>query len=388
MSVANLRHELETLLREGTPALLHRQTTSFDNIAGPYRRAIVLFGAGSLARKIIRFLRRVGIAPLACADSDARKWGTQIDGLEIASPEAVVERYRDKAVFIVAIASPGHSYVDTSAMLTRFGCERVSPFLPFLWKYADILLPYYSFHVPAYFVRNRKHIVKAFELLADDISRRSFLAQIRLRLRADFHSLPVPLPAQYFPEDILRLRTNEVFVDCGAYDGDTIRALLDRAPSPRVIAFEPDPRNFAALLDFVHALPPNLQRRIKVVQAAVGSRECVAGFEASGAPGAGLSPTGSFQVRCLRLDDLPLCDGATYLKLDIEGAELDALTGAAELIRRRRPLVAACVYHRPDDLWRVARLLNSLSEYRFFFRCHAYDGFESVLYAVPPERLK
>jgi hypothetical protein len=74
----------------------------------------------------------------------------------------------------------------------------------------------------------------------------------------------------------------------------------------------------------------------------------------------------------------------SYVKLDIEGAEADALQGMANTIRSARPALAVCVYHRPADLWELPYLVDGLMpECRLYLRAHAWNGFELVLYAIP-----
>jgi len=74
--------------------------------------------------------------------------------------------------------------------------------------------------------------------------------------------------------------------------------------------------------------------------------------------------------------------------MDIEGAEADTLIGAQKIIKDTSPLVAASVYHRFDDLWRIPWLLHTYSDqYRFFLRSYAKAGWELVVYAVPKKRL-
>ena len=78
----------------------------------------------------------------------------------------------------------------------------------------------------------------------------------------------------------------------------------------------------------------------------------------------------------------------TYMKFDVEGAEHDALVGGAQTIREAMPVMAICLYHRPEDLWDLPLLVRSIAPgYRFFVRRHSDERWETVLYAVPPDRL-
>ena len=92
-------------------------------------------------------------------------------------------------------------------------------------------------------------------------------------------------------------------------------------------------------------------------------------------------------VPCVRLDDL-LADAApTFLKMDIEGAEPDALAGAAAVVTRHRPVLAVCVYHVQDHLWSLPLQMAALHpDYRFHLRPYNEEGWDLVCYAVPPER--
>jgi len=97
---------------------------------------------------------------------------------------------------------------------------------------------------------------------------------------------------------------------------------------------------------------------------------------------------GSVEVESVPLDSVLSDFVSTYIKMDIEGAELDALIGARCIIERECPVLAVCVYHQQDHLWRIPSLIRSLSSrYRFFLRAHNEEGWELVCYAVPVNRL-
>jgi hypothetical protein len=94
-------------------------------------------------------------------------------------------------------------------------------------------------------------------------------------------------------------------------------------------------------------------------------------------------------VACIPIDELFADTQVTFMKMDIEGAEFDALRGAAAVIRRDQPILAICVYHTQADVWRVPLLLRSLNpSYAFYLRAYDGDGLQSVVYAVPPRRFK
>jgi FkbM family methyltransferase len=181
-----------------------------------------------------------------------------------------------------------------------------------------------------------------------------------------------------------------VFVDGGAWRGDTIRKFLARQGPAfrRMHAFEPDPHNFRELTASLSTLAPDLGAKIAAYRCALGARPGPVRFQAHGSAGSRVGSEGSAEVECVTLDAQLRDETPTYLKLDVEGAEADALAGGQEVIRRARPIVAVSVYHRPADLWELPLYLHSLyAGYRFYLRTHDHDGTEVVCYALPPQRL-
>ena len=99
------------------------------------------------------------------------------------------------------------------------------------------------------------------------------------------------------------------------------------------------------------------------------------------------SDGGSMNIPVKTLDDLTTDERPTFIKLDVEGDELAALQGGRKTLKDSQPVVAVGVYHRPEDLWTIPLFLrDALPGHRMFLRSHAWDGFELVAYAVPPER--
>jgi FkbM family methyltransferase len=228
-------------------------------------------------------------------------------------------------------------------------------------------------------------------LWADDASRREYLAQIRWRLQSDFDGLPSPVAhAQYFPDDLLKLSDDEVFVDCGAFDGDSLRVFFGRQPTFKgtFIAIEPDPINLQSLKQYVATLPDAWRNRVQILPLALGTRREILRFNASGLASAGIISTGALEVESASLDEILADTRATFIKMDIEGAEMDALIGARRSIEKALPVLAISVYHKPDHLWRIPLLIRSyFDEYRLFLRPHNEEGWDLVCYGIPEARL-
>ncbi len=125
----------------------------------------------------------------------------------------------------------------------------------------------------------------AFDLLSDEASRREFVGEVRWRLLGDFDALGEPVSTEiYFPDDLKLFQPNEEFVDCGAFDGDTIRRFFARVPGfvGRVKAFEPDPRNFGKLTAYTLTLTPETRSRVAIYPYAVGRERGTVRFNATG----------------------------------------------------------------------------------------------------------
>ncbi len=246
------RQQLDSLLSESPTVARTREYSTFDEaIAG--RNKAVIFGAGRLGRAIRRGLRSTHITPVAFADNNPHTWGTQVEGLPVLPPCAASEQYAKSAAFIVAIWHPSSSPLMSPLLeqLRNLNCTAVS-FPVLFWRYSRTFLPYFFWESPSVLLQQAYDIAAAFDLLHEESSRRTFVAQLRLRLHADFDCLGMPCPGeQYFP-GLFFLNAEECFVDCGAYTGDTIESFARQAVDGfrKVIAFEADPAVLSGLRSF------------------------------------------------------------------------------------------------------------------------------------------
>ena len=384
--------QLETILRrieaEPTDTVRARERSAFDDLASPLGERLVLFGAGPLGKSVLAGLRKAGVEPLAFADNSRDLWHRQVMGLPVLSPTEAAERHGKTACFVVTI------YQGSSArrQLASLGCERVVACAPLLWKYADIFIPQCSLELPHRFGEQCHSIRQCYAMLGDEPSKRELREQLLWRYWLDFSALSPPLDASdtYFPMDLLSPVPDEVFVDCGSFDGESTRRFNRHWGEEfrHVFAFEPDPVNRGALASNVKAM--GIGDRVTVMPYAVGNTNGHVSFACNSSvtsrvttPGAGSA------IECRRLDDIEWPLMPTYIKMDIESAEPEALAGASELLRRHQPVLAVCTYHRSEHLWQIPNLIRSISpEYHLFLRRYAEECWEGVCYAIPKRRLK
>jgi FkbM family methyltransferase len=391
MPVDRYRKELESLLREDMGSVLSRERNTFDELLAASGNRVVLFGAGNLGRKALSCLRNVGIEPLAFADNNPSRWGTKISDVPILSPQTSADEFGRSALFVVTIWCHGQTFRETRRQLAALGCVNVIPSAALRWKFSGDLLPDFCQDLPHKVYSEAAAVIEASCLWSDDLSRRQYLDQIRWRALGDYDNLNLAVIKEaYFLDNLFSLSTEEVFIDCGAYDGDTSRALIERQNGAfgRIVAIEPDPDNFCRLTSWIAKLDSHLAKKTVAFNIAIGSERKTVMFNATGMADASIIDSGSLSIQCRPLDELLTDYAPTFIKMDIEGAEPEAISGASQLIGRYRPILAVCVYHSQNHLWRVPLLLRSLwSDYEFFLRSHEVEGWESVCYAVPPERL-
>jgi FkbM family methyltransferase len=184
----------------------------------------------------------------------------------------------------------------------------------------------------------------------------------------------------------IRASTADVVIDCGAALGDTALYFASSVgPAGRVLSIEPNPaciEVFKANLD----LNLHIKPRIQLIQSAVGNKDDVITLLQNG-PSSRISESGTLRVQSTMIDALVhTCSlkAVHFIKMDIEGAELNGLKGAAHTIKKHRPKLAICLYHKPDDFDSIPRFLNELDVgYDFYLEHHHMNDWETVLYATP-----
>jgi FkbM family methyltransferase len=333
-------------------------------------------------------LQRAEIEPLAFCDNDAARWHQQVEGLEVLPPNEAIERYGDQAEFVVTV----YNGSTLREALKMRGC-RVLHYAELFFRFPDVMLPHCCLDVPKAMGTQAARVAEAQDIWADAASRQEYSDQLRWRrtlATGIFETLPPTHPADetYFPLDVLERKDDEVFVDCGAFDGDAIPPFLDRWPHfAKYVGVEADPFNFEKLQDRVANLPEEIRRKIELHHVAVGECATTIRFAATGTVASASEIGGGYEIRCLKLDDLLSEENVSFIKMDIEGAEPQALRGARELIRWKQPALAICLYHVMEHLWEIPLLIHELNpNYRLFLRRHAEDCWESVCYAIPVER--
>lgn len=245
-----------------------------------------------------------------------------------------------------------------------------------------------------------KEVVEISEKLSDDLSRRVLSGFIDFQSTGDLRALirSADSTMQYLgrtlPEaDKARWLGDDVrWLDVGSFDGDTLRSLKSSFPREfplwNFLCLEPDVYNFEILSRWCN----ENSSRSRVSNVAAGLKTGSLEFHSSGTLSSGIRATasdveGEFEVNeisVVPLDELLHEFKATHLKMDIEGAELDALLGGKESIVSSRPKLAISLYHRPRDIVDLPKLLMGwLPDYNWYIRCYGASGYDTILYGIP-----
>jgi FkbM family methyltransferase len=343
---------------------------------------IAVVGAGPEGRRLTQICKARGITIAALVDDDPGKLGISLSDVNVEQTSRLVTL--DRAIPVV-IAS--HRVLGAAKRIRALGFSTVLPFAALQLLAPSIFHPhmFYDGWLEDLFANREGYSTLAAEL-TDDRSREVLDAVIAYRLTADPLVLAEVIEqgshwqGLYHPVGLFELGDNEVYIDAGAYDGDSIRWFKDRVRDRfhRIIAFEPDPRTYARLKqNFAD------DERVLAMNAGLHRKKAVLRFRDDASRGAIFTQDGENSIEVVALDEVLAGGRASYIKMNIEGAEIDALQGARNTIARWMPKLAISVYHRASDLWRIPRLVRELgTSYELFLRQHDGGVIETVLYAI------
>jgi FkbM family methyltransferase len=182
---------------------------------------------------------------------------------------------------------------------------------------------------------------------------------------------------QYF--DYFKLEDFESFVDAGVCDGFTAKNFIKSVNNRynAVYCFEPDEENFktstANLSEY---------KNVNLINAGLFCEDTVLSFQMCGNGTSSISESGTTSINVVALDNALKNKPVTFIKMDIEGAELDALKGAAGIIKNNKPKLAISIYHKPEDIFELPKMVLSLNpEYKLGFRHYSLFDTETIMYA-------
>ena len=375
---------VKTLFAELRATLENRPTVSLFADGAP----VLIYGAGNVGKEVFNILTRRGIPVTGFLDQQAQP-GAAWSGVPIHTPDApkLSTAQRQRAHVVIAIFNAFVEIPPIVTLLKKLGYGRVTNFLELHDQFAGDLGDRFWLTARSYYFGQEQLAMAGYELWSDEVSRDLYAKTLKFRFSLDYEVLPAPeRDNQYFVKDLPPWPAPLRMVDCGAFDGDTLRHLaVAQIPVAAIAAFEPDPTNFAMLVQFVRTNAATMPDQVCLFPCGVGSATNQIRFSSGQGAGSHASASGNTVIQCVSLDEALPIFRPNLIKMDIEGAEADALRGAHQLIAEHRPALAICLYHCPDHLWQIPLLVRQLtgSGGKYFLRAHCFSGFDTVLYWLP-----
>ncbi len=333
------------------------------------QKPILLYGMGNGADMIIKVLDENGIPWQDTFASDGFVRGHFFHGKRVLSFSEAKEKYGN---FIILMTFAVHD-------------EKTMNFIKEVSESFELYSPTMSVVDGApftyeFFLENEENFRKAYNLLADEKSKEDYLNILRYKISGDTRYLFASHSEKMrVYSEILCLGENETIVDLGAYDGDTIREFAEATGGQynKIIAFEPDSKNFRKLTEKTSHME-NIERH----NLGAWDKKETLYFAKKGGRNSRTDESG-VPVEFDSVDNV-VNEEITLLKMDIEGAEMKALDGARHTIEKYSPKLYVCAYHRNEDMFALILKINELSaDYKIYFRQHPYvPAWESNFYAV------
>ncbi len=346
---------------------------------------IFIYGTGAFARDILDTFTHHDLTVGGFLDHASRQ--SEVRGLPVCAPDALSPELRASAAVVIGIQNRDANVAAIIVRLESLGfCQIITP-VDLYDHFSDDLGTRYWLTRRTFYADYQVEIESTAQLFADQESRDLFDAIVRFRVSGDYGLLPEPdMQRQYFPADLPAWKTPLRLMDCGAYDGDTLREILSLGiPIEAVAAYEPDETNFRKLAETVreNCIPNASLWPCGVYSATTQLRFATGQGEASG-----ISASGETVIQCVSLDESAPNFAPTLIKMDIEGAEPDALRGAEKTIAAYRPGLALSIYHTPAHLWEIPLWVAQFARgngifYRYYLRAHGRNCFDTVFYAIP-----
>lgn len=355
--------------------VLTRYAAALDALRVQGRAAV--FSAQRLGEAVAESLQSAGYTVAAFVDNGTSKHGSRIrdvvvqplSALDDKTLPVVIATTRFSSSITRQLQGEGFLHILPYAVMSLVDPQRYPDEIPYIGIQQD-------------FADHFANYLGLFMTLSDEKSRRVLDGLVGYRL--DYDALQADAVAdeyarQYFDAQLIAYSGMDVFVDLGGYDGDTAENFIRYSDGvyKKIYVFEPDE-------NLLHRAAQRLQayKNIEFVPAGAYSRDGELRFAASGRTNGSICEAGELVIPVRSLDSA-LAEAPTLIKMDIEGAEAEALHGASTLLRAARPKLAIAAYHYAPDLWRLVDVVREINpSYRFYLRHYSETGLESVIYAV------
>lgn len=252
-----------------------------------------------------------------------------------------------------------------------------------LIKYSslDLLSPPFIDDFEDDFSKNYEKYKATYELLHDEKSKEIFTKVINFKISGDYNFMQGftnDHQGQYFDKTIVPKIKNIRFVDGGAYVGDTAEEVIKNYPDfAKIWLIEPIPENIR-----IAKRELGQYKNIEFLTCGVSKRKETLYFNEEKSFST-IYGKGTQSVKVDTIDNI-IKEKVDFIKLDIEGAEQDAIVGARETILASHPVLAICIYHKAEDWYTIPEFVLSIrNDYKIYLRHYMEGIFETVMYFIP-----
>lgn len=350
------------------------------------RKKVVFFGAGAEGSVSFLKLQNAGSLVSYFVDNAPGKQGTKLHDISIHHPDRLKCENKEKLVIIVTAVD----YLGAAGQLRGMGFSNI---YASTYKDTNEIIPDDADGLMDATADDAQmlsglDIDKARGLLADGASKEIFTEIIHKRMQNETDYSDVYTSEPMYFNDVFRpdIRQDEVYVDAGVHGVHTIVNFVFYVNGKyrKIYAFEPDETNYGRLskdLPYIHNVElcryglSDVTGDVYFLQTGNGASKIITDERCI--------TDEAQRIKVVRLDTY-LEEAPTFIKMDIEGAEYNALLGASEIIKEHKPKLAVSLYHRADDLVRIPLLIHELApEYKLYLKHHRTNYMETVLYAKP-----
>ncbi|MBD5545749.1 MAG: FkbM family methyltransferase [Lachnospiraceae bacterium] len=347
-----------------------------------------IFGGGVLGTTLCNWLKKHKIQVDFFCDNNQDKIDMMISGVRFIDFSSLLA-LKDETFVMVSATNKG-----AGRCYNRDINQQLSEF-PYVMPNVLKFIAYYTNDYKLSYRECLDSAGRIMEALGDEHSRALFLELLKLKFvdnPSPFADNPLERfyePVQYFNSDYYKHVENAVIVDCGAYNGDSLKEFVQLFGDDfeRYHCFEMDCAAYSELEKNCAQLTPNLQNKIVLYPFGVFSEKGIAYYNAlTDTLGSSISTDGKKQAQLAVLDQVLENERVTMIKMDIEDSELPALMGAKRLIEKNHPILAISIYHSTEQFFKIPiHILDNFPFYKLYLGLHTTITDDTVLYAIPEQ---
>lgn len=344
-----------------------------------------IFGAGSLGKTVCRYLLENDISVDFFCDNNMEKDGIEeeVNGRRIPCiSHFQLEKLKNQVFIIVAAADKIIRYnLQINQQIKHIGSVLKSPL-----ALERVLITSLDMEKDTLFQK----VKELFGVLADEKSKEIVYQLLKYRIsdKIEYDNMDSLYACydshQYLPKDILQLKKDEIIIDCGAYTGDSLAEFLKvRKDFAQWHCFEMDAYIREKLKNYVNGLEESIREKVLIHPYGISDRKKTINYTSDITGGSKIVSGGNSGETVVGLDEFFGQKDITYIKMDIENAELDALRGAKNIIQGQQPVLAISMYHSLEQFLEIPVYIKQICPlYKIYIRHHTTLLDDTVCYAI------